>query len=44
MCVCVCSYILLASYLHVMALLSQNPGITVAAGGCQFGFDPSTCA
>ena len=34
----------MASYVHVVALVSQNPGLTVAVGGCQFGFDPSTCA
>ena len=34
----------MASYVHVVAPVSQNPGLTVAVGGCQFGFGPSTCA
>ena len=30
----ICSYVLMASYVHVVALVSQNPGLTVAVGGC----------
>ena len=29
---------------HLVALLSENPGVTVAVEDCFLDFDPSTCA